>query len=312
MKMSYRLLSFRSGQEARAGLLVEDQVYDAARVGGVAEWSTVLGALQDWPKAHRAFTEAAARIAAGKSRAQGIPLKKVKLLAPILYPGQIYCAGANYRDHVAEMDRAQGREPGPTMKDLGEKPWHFVKTSRSSVVGPGASVKLPAYTKAVDWEIELAAVIGKAARNLTVEKALSCVAGYTIGNDLSARDASKRPAVPAVSPFHFDWVSQKCFDGACPMGPWIVPAAEIRNPHHLAMKLWVGSELMQDSNTSNLIFDVAEQIAMLSSRVTLQPGDVILTGTPAGVGAGRKRFLKSGETVKLWIERIGEFEHKMV
>jgi len=309
--MTYRLLSFQSGREARAGLLVADKVYDAARVSGVPGWSTVLGALQDWSKANRAFTEAATRIAAGKSRAQGTPIARTRLLAPVLYPGQIYCAGANYRDHVAEMDRAQGREPGPTMKDLGEKPWHFIKTGRSSIVGPGAVVKIPAFSKAVDWEIELAAVIGKRARDLPVEKALSCVAGYTIANDLSARDAMKRSAVPATSPFAFDWISQKCFDGACPTGPWIVPAAEVRDPHHLALKLWVGDELMQDSNSSNLIFDVAEQIAMLSSRVTLQPGDLILTGTPAGVGMGRKRFLQAGETVKLWVEGIGEFSHSM-
>jgi len=309
--VSYRLLSFQSGREARAGLLVNDKVYDAARVSGVAEWSSVMGALQQWSQAHRAFSDAAKRIDGGKSRAQGVPVGRAKLLAPVLYPGQIYCAGANYRDHVAEMDRAQGKEPGPTMKDLGEKPWHFVKTGRSSVVGPGAVVKIPGYSKAVDWEIELTAVIGKAAKDVPVEKALSFVAGYTIANDLSARDAMKRTAVPPTAPFAFDWVSQKCFDGACPIGPWIVPAAEIRNPHNLALKLWVGDELMQDSNTSNLIFDVAEQIAMLSSRVTLRPGDLILTGTPAGVGMPRKRFLQPGETVRLWVEKIGEFSHRM-
>jgi 2-keto-4-pentenoate hydratase/2-oxohepta-3-ene-1,7-dioic acid hydratase in catechol pathway len=195
------------------------------------------------------------------------------------------------------------------MKERGEKPWHFVKTSRSSVVGPGAKVKLPAFSKAVDWEIELAAVIGKKAKDVSVEKALDCVAGYTIANDLSARDAMRRESNPPTSPFHYDWVSQKCFDGACPLGPWIVPAAEIKNPHHLGLKLWINDELMQDSNTSQMIFDTAEQIAMLSTRVTLQPGDVVLTGTPAGVGMGRKRFLQPGERLRLWIEGIGDLNH---
>jgi len=210
---------------------------------------------------------------------------------------------------VAEMERAQGRAPGPNMKELGEKPWHFVKSSRSSIVGPGATVKLPAYSNAVDWEIELAAVIGRKAKDVPVERALECVAGYTIANDLSARDAMKRAKNPPASPFHYDWVSQKCFDGACPLGPWIVPASEIPDPHNLGLKLWIDGELMQDSNTGKMIFDTAEQIAMLSSRVTLQPGDLILTGTPAGVGMGRGRFLKPGEKLKLWIERIGELEH---
>lgn len=309
--MSYKLLTYQAGKEARAGILVGDQVYDAAKVAAKAGYSSVLAILNDWAKAKGVLSDASKRLEAGKSRIQGTPLKKVKLLAPILYPNDIYCAGANYTDHMAEMDKAQGRKPGPTMKDLGEKPWHFVKSSKSSIVGPNAKVKIPAYSKMIDWEIELAAVIGKTAKNVPVEKALQYVAGYTIANDLSARDGMRREKNPPTSPFHFDWVSQKCFDGACPIGPWIVPASDIRNPHNLAMKLWVGDELMQDSHTSKMIFNTAEQIAMLSSRVTLQPGDLVLTGTPAGVGAGRKRFLKPGETVKLWIEKVGEFSHTM-
>jgi 2-keto-4-pentenoate hydratase/2-oxohepta-3-ene-1,7-dioic acid hydratase in catechol pathway len=307
--MSYRLLSFQSGREARAGVLVGEQIYDAARLTGQPAWSSVLGALEDWSKAHRAFAAAAKRIAAGKSKARAVPLKRAKLLAPVLYPGNIFCAGANYTDHMAEMARAQGQAPGPNMKQLGEKPWHFVKTSRSSVVGPGAKVKLPAYSQKLDWEVELVAVIGRTARDVPVDKALGCVAGYTIADDLSARDAMRRAGNPASSPFHYDWVSQKCFDGSCPLGPWIVPAGDIHDPHKLGIKLWVNGELMQDSHTSNLIFDTAEQIAMLSSRVTLQPGDLVLTGTPAGVGMGRGRFLKPGDTVKLWIESVGEFSH---
>jgi 2-keto-4-pentenoate hydratase/2-oxohepta-3-ene-1,7-dioic acid hydratase in catechol pathway len=309
--MGYKLLSFRSGRDARAGLLVNGRVYDAARLTGQPAWSSVLGALEEWSGAHRAFAAAAKRIETGKSRAKGLPLKRANLLAPVLYPGNIFCAGANYTDHMAEMARAQGAAPGPNMKELGEKPWHFVKTSKSSVVGPGAKVKLPAYSQKVDWEVELVAVIGKTAKDVPVEKALGCVAGYTIANDLSARDAMRRPGNPATSPFHYDWVSQKCFDGSCPIGPWIVPADEIRDPHDLGIRLWVNDELMQDSHTSKLIFDTAEQIAMLSSRVTLRPGDLVLTGTPAGVGMGRQRFLKGGDTVKLWIESIGEFSHTM-
>ena len=304
--MSYRLLSYVSKGQPRAGLLVNEAVYDLAAATRNAAWSSVLAVLNDWPKAKAALPKAAKA-----TRAKGLPLAKTKLLAPILYPGNIYCAGANYKDHVAEMDRAQGREPGPTMKDRGEKPWHFVKTSKSSVVGPGAKVKLPAFSKAVDWEVELAAVIGKRAKDVSVDKALDCVAGYTIANDLSARDVMRREGNPPTSPFHYDWVSQKCFDGACPLGPWIVPASEIRDPHNLGIKLWIGDELMQDSNTGQMIFDTAEQIAMLSSRVTLQPGDLVLTGTPAGVGMGRKRFLQPGERLRLWIEGIGELTHSM-
>ena len=307
--MSYKLLSYRAGRDARAGLLVGATVYDAAKVTGTAAYASVLGVLQDWSRAKRALAQAAKQVEGGKSRAKGVALKSARLLAPVLYPGDIYCAGANYTDHMAEMARAHGEVPGPTMKELGEKPWHFVKTAKSSVVGPGATVTLPPFSQKVDWEVELAAVIGTPAKDVPVEKALGCVAGYTIANDLSARDVMKRAKNPATSPFHFDWLSQKCFDGACPTGPWIVPASDIPDPQKLALKLWVNGELLQDSHTSRMIFTTAEQIAMLSSRVTLQPGDLVLTGTPAGVGMGRQRFLKGGDTIRLWIEGIGELSH---
>ena len=309
--MPYTLLSYQAGRAARAGVLVGDVVYDAAKVTGQSAHSSVLGVLEDWSRAKRLFTQAAKRIASGAGRAKGVPLKRARLLAPVLYPGNIYCAGANYTDHMAEMARAQGQAPGPTMKELGEKPWHFVKTSRSSVVGPGARVKLPVYSHMVDWEVELAAVIGKVTRNVPVERALAAVAGYTIANDLSARDVMKRDKNPPASPFYYDWLSQKCFDGACPLGPWIVPAGDIPDPQNLALRLWVNGTLMQDSHTSKMIFSTAEQIAMLSSRVTLYPGDLVLTGTPAGVGTPRRLFLKPGDTVKLWIEGIGDMTHTM-
>ena len=309
--MPYKLLSFRTGQGPRAGVLIGDTVYEAAKVTNVPAHASVLGILEDWARARRLIDQASKRLASGKARGKGVPLGRARLLAPVLYPGTIYCAGANYTDHMAEMARAQGQPPGPTMKELGEKPWHFVKTSKSSVVGPGARVKLPVYSQMVDWEVELAAVMGKVARDVPVEPALAHVAGYTIANDLSARDVMRRDKNPATSPFHYDWLSQKCFDGSCPLGPWIVPAHELPDPQKLGLKLWVNDTLMQDSNTSRMIFDTAEQIAMLSSRVTLQPGDLVLTGTPAGVGMPRRMFLKAGDTVKLAIEGIGELSHTM-
>jgi 2-keto-4-pentenoate hydratase/2-oxohepta-3-ene-1,7-dioic acid hydratase in catechol pathway len=309
--MSYKLLSYRDGRGARAGVLVGERVYDAARITGVPAHASVSALLEDWSRARRALADAARRIARGTSRAKGAPLSRVRLLAPLLYPGAIFCAGANYRDHMLEMARVSGSPPEPDPHDVGLKPWHFVKTSRSSVVGPGARVKLPPFSQKVDWEVELAAVIGRPARNVSVDDALSHVAGYTIANDLSARDAMRRPHVADASPFKLDWLAQKCFEGACPLGPWIVPASEIPDPQKLAMKLWIDDELMQDSHTSQMIFTTAEQIAHLSTRLTLQPGDLILTGTPAGVGMGRGRFLKAGETLRLWIEGIGELRHTM-
>ena len=309
--MSYKLLTYQAGRDARAGIVVNEQVFDAAKLTASAAHASVLGVLNDWAKAGRLLAQAAKRIAEGKSRVTGTPLARVKLLAPILYPGAIFCAGANYRDHAEEMARVSGTPLEKDQRELGLSPWHFIKTSRASVVGPGVKVKLPAYSQMIDWEVELAAVIGRPAKNVTAERALAYVAGYTIGNDLSARDAGRRPHLPDSSPFKFDWLGQKCFDGSCPLGPWIAPASEIRDPQKLGMKLWVNDELMQDSNTGRMIFSTAEQIAQLSTRVTLQPGDVILTGTPAGVGMARRRFLKPGETVRLWIENIGELRNTL-
>jgi 2-keto-4-pentenoate hydratase/2-oxohepta-3-ene-1,7-dioic acid hydratase in catechol pathway len=302
----FKLVTLRTAKGARAGVVVGEQIYDAASLAAKPEYDSVLGILRDWRSASSLLKRKAAR----PGRATGIPLRKAKLLAPLPDPGAIFCAGANYTDHMAEMARAEGRPPGPNMKELGEKPWHFVKTS-ASVIGPGAVVELPAYSKAVDWEVELAAVIGRTAKDVPAAKALEFVAGYTIANDLSARDVMKREQVPPAAPFKFDWLSQKCFDGACPLGPWIVPAWQIGDPQRLALKLWVNDELMQDSNTERMIFDTAEQIAMLSSRITLRPGDLVLTGTPAGVGMPRGRFLRPGETLRLWIEKVGELVHRV-
>ena len=131
-------------------------------------------------------------------------------------------------------------------------------------------------------------MIGKKAKDVPLEKALDYVAGYTVANELSARDLGRRDQLPDLTPFKWDWVGQKCFDDACPIGPWIVPASDIKDPQKLGIKLWVNDVIKQDSNTSDMIFNLAEQLSHLSSRITLYPGDIILTGTPAGVGAARR------------------------
>jgi 2-keto-4-pentenoate hydratase/2-oxohepta-3-ene-1,7-dioic acid hydratase in catechol pathway len=175
-----------------------------------------------------------------------------------------------------------------------------------------AAVTLPRASKAVDWEAELAAVIGRTAKDVPQRTALDHVAGYLCANDLSARDLGTREPLPLDNPFRTDWLAHKSFDGSCPLGPWIVPSEEVGDPHNLAIKLWVNDVLKQDSNTGNMIYNLAEQIEQLSSRITLYPGDVILTGTPAGVGAGRGEFLKSGDIVKVSIEKLGTLVTTMV
>ena len=304
----YKLATYQTSDGPRAGLIIDDKVFDAAKLTGRPAYATMLGILEDWKTAQGLLKKAAASSA--KARAKGRPLKGTKLLAPVLWPSAIYCAGANYSDHVAEMNRAQGRPDGPDPRTLGLQSWHFIKASRS-LANPGATIKISDYSKQMDWEVELAAVIGRSAKHVSIEKALSYVAGYTVANDLSARDRGRRPHVPDNSPFKADWVAHKSFDGSCPLGPWIVPASDIRDPQNLAIKLWVNDVLKQDSNTGKMIFNLAEQISHLSARLTLHPGDLILTGTPAGVGAGRGEFLKAGDVVKIEIEGIGSISNKM-
>lgn len=301
----YKLATYESAQGPRAGAVVNDLVYDVAALTGQPNYASVLDVLADWDTAHK-LLDAASKAPKG----DGKPVKQTKLLAPVRWPGTIYCAGANYQDHAEEMWKAAGQPPQPDPHELGLKPWFFIKAARS-VTDPDAKVSISNYSKKMDWEAELAVVIGRKARDLTLENALSCVAGYTVGNDLSARDLGFRPQLPESSPFRADWIRHKSFDGSCPLGPWITPAAYVSNPSKLAIKLWVNDTLKQNSNSGNMIFTIAEQISHLSTGITLYPGDVIMTGTPAGVGAGRGEFLKAGDVVKVEIAEIGSLTNTM-
>jgi 2-keto-4-pentenoate hydratase/2-oxohepta-3-ene-1,7-dioic acid hydratase in catechol pathway len=299
---SFKLVTYETGEGPRAGMICGDGAFDVAGATGEQRYDSVMAILNDWERAKDVLGAFAA--GAGPSRAGALDPTHLRLLAPLPMPGTIYCAGANYRDHVLEMARAQNIQPEPDPHTLGLKAWHFIKSSRC-VAAPNAVVTLPAHSKKVDWEAELGAVIGRLAKSVSLERALDVVAGYTIGNDLSARDLTKRPHVSDTSPFKFDWLGQKNFDDGCPLGPWIVPADEIPDPQNLGLKLWVNDVIKQDSHTSKMIFTLAEQIAHLSTMITLQPGDLILTGTAAGVGLARKEFLKPGDVVKIWIENVG-------
>lgn len=299
--IEYKLLTFAEGERSRAGVLVDGRVYDLAALTGDEADSSVLALLQH-PERAREKLASAVQQAAGS--ADGKPLGQVKLTAPILYPASIYCAGSNYGDHVREMAAIHNRPPAPDPRSVGLKPWFFIKPSRT-VVADHDTVNLPAASKSVDWEVELAAVIGQQARNVSVDQAMDYVFGYTVANDLSARDLNRRPPLPETSPFYSDWLSHKGFDGACPLGPWITPADQIKDPQDLRLGLRLNGVVKQDSNTSEMIYNLAEQIAHLSSLRTLYPGDLVLTGTPAGVGAGRGEFLKPGDKIEAWVDGIG-------
>jgi 2-keto-4-pentenoate hydratase/2-oxohepta-3-ene-1,7-dioic acid hydratase in catechol pathway len=295
---SFRLATYESPTGPRAGLIVEDQLYDAATLCGRADYDSVLSILQQWRASEPLLRQAAAD--AGKQ--QGKPLAGLRLLAPVLYPPAVYCAGANYADHVAAMEKKLGLPPGPDPRADGGRPFHFLKASRCCT---GNDVAVRAPTAMLDWEGELVAVIGEQARNVSVDDALKHVAGYMVGNDLSARDLGLRRQYPTTSIFYHSFIDHKSFEDAAPVGPWIVPASEVADPAALTIRTEVNGELKQNSSTSKMIFSTQEQIAYLSTVITLYPGDLIFTGTPAGCGAESGVFLKPGDNVAISIEGLG-------
>ena len=285
---SYRLLNFAGVVgEPRPGILVGDSVVDLEGAG-------ILGStyelLQNWDENDPLLSALADDAAAQGSR----PLADVQLLAPVLYPPVVYNAAANYVDHQKEMSG------GKQLVKEDTHPYFFLKAGPHCVIGPEADIRLPAVSDFIDWEAELAVVIGKPARNVKAEDALDYVAGYTIFNDLSARDMK-----PVGRKFNVHWFAHKNFDGSGPMGPWMVPASDIPDPHDVDIKLWVNDELKQDSNSKYLFFNINEQIEYISARMTMRPGDVIATGTPSGVGAPYGGRLKPGDTVTIEISGIG-------
>jgi len=214
----------------------------------------------------------------------------VRLAAPIPRPGKIICIGLNYRDHAAESNA-----------EVPAYPTVFAKYA-SCIIGPGESIVIPRLTSQVDYEGELAVVIGRRARDVAEADALSYVAGYAPFNDVSARDYQMRTS---------QWTIGKTFDTFGPLGPALVTADEIADPHALDISVSIGDQVLQSSNTKHLIFTIPQLIAYLSSVMTLEPGDVIATGTPAGVGAARKpqRWLLAGEVVRVEISGLGALEN---
>ena len=226
-----------------------------------------------------------------------VDLDSVALLAPLV-PSVIWCAAANYTDHVAEMS---GRTLAPKEHST---PYFFLKPGRHTVLGPDDPVVYPADSRALDWEAEIGVIIGRSAYRVDAHDAMAYVAGYVIVNDLSARDLTRR-SDPDGAHFGADWFRCKTFDGAAPIGPWITPRDAIADPHSLAIKLWVNDKIQQDSSSRYMWWTIPEQIAYLSRQVTLQPGDVIATGTPAGCGRPRGIYLEPGDRIRIEIEGLG-------
>jgi 2,4-diketo-3-deoxy-L-fuconate hydrolase len=222
-----------------------------------------------------------------------------RLCVPFV-PTRIFGAASNFYEHAREM----GTELAPREESA---PYCFMK-AETSVTATETPVVMPVNTEKLDWEVELGVVIGSTCRNVKVEDAYRYIAGYTVFNDISARDLNRRTDYP----FKHDWFRGKSHDTFGPMGPWLVPRDCIEAPQQLRMQLEVNGEMMQDGTAEEMIFNIAEQIAYLSSILTLRPGDLIATGTPTGVGMGRGVYLKPGDQMKASIEKIGSIKNWVV
>jgi 2-keto-4-pentenoate hydratase/2-oxohepta-3-ene-1,7-dioic acid hydratase in catechol pathway len=246
----------------------------------------MLDLIAGWPEAEGVLHKAA-------NSGPHIPLASVRLCAPILRPGKIFAIGLNYADHIAESK----------METPAHQVW-FTK-AQTSVNGPSDPILIAKAGAFVDYEVELVAVIGKRGRNIGRADAAAHVFGYCVGNDVTERFWQHRTP---------QWSLGKSFDTHAPIGPWITTADEVGDPHSLGLRCFVNGEKRQDSNTRHLVFDIWDQIAHLSQAMTLEPGDLIFTGTPGGIGAAMepRQFLKAGDIVRCEVDRLGAIEAALV
>ena len=275
-----KLATYTVDGRTRTGIVVGNTVIDTGVAG------TMIDLIRDWD-AHRAALEAKA--AAGG----GLPLSAVKLEAPVQRPGKIWAIGLNYADHIAESK----------METPQRQVW-FTK-AQTSVNGPFDDIEIAKGTLTADYEAELVAIVGKGGKHISAGDAPGAIFGYCVGNDVTER--LWQHAGP-------QWSLGKSFDTHAPMGPWIVTADEVGDPHALGLRCLINGETRQDSNTRHLVFNIWEQVEHLSVGMTLEPGDCLFTGTPGGVGAAMdpRQFLKPGDIVRCEIDGLGHIEGTMV
>jgi 2-keto-4-pentenoate hydratase/2-oxohepta-3-ene-1,7-dioic acid hydratase in catechol pathway len=292
--MTWSLVTYQHNGTVGVAVLRADGTLCAPT--GLKRWATMLDLVSDW------------RLAEGVLRGLEIDdapvIQHDALLSPLRWPRKVICAGVNYRSHMREM--------GGEIPTHDWRPFFFLKPPTTTVIGPydPITVRSPE-TARYDWEAELAVVIGLGGREIPPTEALAHVAGYCVANDVTARGYHRRLAVPADA-FIYDWFAAKSMDGALPLGPGITPAFQVPNPQDLRLRLWVNGELQQDASTSDMVCTVAELVSAASEVVTLEPGDVIPTGTPSGVGAGRGLFLRGGDVVRATIDGLGTLENTVI
>jgi 2-keto-4-pentenoate hydratase/2-oxohepta-3-ene-1,7-dioic acid hydratase in catechol pathway len=261
----------------------------------------LMNLFDDWEASEARLLSLAAEIDKHAS-ARVEPAPRVSdFMTPLQYPSKLVLGGANYYEHMFKDANK------PDFRKEDSLPVFFLKPPTTSLVGCGKTVRFPVQSAQLDWEIELAVVVGKRLRRASQDEVQSAIAGYAVGLDLSARDWQMNPR----HPWKFDLFTGKAFDDSCPLGPKFVPARFV-DASDLRLQLWVNGEIKQDARTSDMIWPVAEQLSVLSEHVTLEPGDILLTGTPAGVGMPAGTFLKVGDEVKAEIEGLGTLQVEII
>jgi 2,4-didehydro-3-deoxy-L-rhamnonate hydrolase len=293
--------------------------------GGALSGTSMLELLEHWERNLETLSALVAALdtpRAAAIEARALPVSQLRTLAPLL-PRQVLCAGANYRKHVIDLilDQPISVDPGVPREERRAyaealmdhraahgKPFIFSKLA-SCVIGPADEVVLPVDMQQPDWELELGVVIGRAARRVPAASALDYVAGYTIGNDLTGREMLARPDMPSMG---HDWLAGKCAPTFLTLGPYLVPARFIEDPQRLQVTLRLNGQLMQDESTADMIFPVARLIEWASTHVLLQPGDLLLTGSPSGNGTHYQRFLRPGDVMQGAITGLGEQRNRCI
>jgi ureidoglycolate lyase len=282
-----KLATFSAGRAPELGLVTGERILCLSRAAPrLAE--DMLDLIARWPQLEREV-----RRIAGEGSADALDLDRVRLLAPIRRPGKIMAIGLNYADHIAESK-------------LGT-PEHQIWFSKASSAtnAPYGSIEIPRVAQTVDYEAELVAIVGRGGRHVARGEAPGALFGFCVGNDVTERSWQHRTP---------QWVLGKSFDTHAPFGPWITTSDEAPDPHGREIRCWVNGETRQSSNTKHMVFDVWAQVEHLSQAMTLEPGDVIFTGTPGGIGAAMnpRSYLKPGDVVRVEIEGLGALEHRCV
>ena len=292
--MTWSLASYTAQGTEGFGVLREDGTLVAPTE--LKRWSSTLELLEDWPAAQAVLRDL--------NPAEAPSVEYDALLPPLRWPRKVICAGVNYRKHMREM--------GGEIPDEGWRPFFFLKAPTTSVIGPRDPIVISSAARArYDWEAELAVVIGIRGKNIDPERAGFHAAAYCVSNDITARGYHKRDIAPADA-FSYDWFAAKSMEGSLPLGPGLTPSFLVPDPQDLHLRLWVNGELQQDESTADMVCPVTELIAAASGVVTLEPGDVIATGTPSGVGAGRGLYLRGGDVVRVTIDGLGTLENTVI